>query len=328
MQDVIDVAGAPQEAARGADGSLLLSFFAGGRDDDEGPAAYAWRLYSPQGKRVADHAEHGDMEMGLPGHFRATAGGFLFDPLNGKRWLLDAAGEKHPVTTQKALRETRPGDVAVGRGSSGYAQPKYAFRPSSRSVAPVPELEGDIVDMTVDPERGTTWEVEQDQERAAAPARIATSAGAENLQLSEQYYVNGIAAGGGTFVAYVGSERKGEKPALRLHRDGAGWREVPSTPSMPLKGLDGDSPVEVLSDGRVLVKALGKGQFWVGSPDGSRFTRVATPVGFTSVSAQGKALVGIADSTTSDVVERVKGEGVWVSTDGGGSWSRFRDGKL
>ena len=58
--DVIEAAGAPTGVARADDGSLLLTFDAGNVEDDEGPAASAWRIVGPDGRTVAEHAEHGD----------------------------------------------------------------------------------------------------------------------------------------------------------------------------------------------------------------------------------------------------------------------------
>ncbi|MFI0774776.1 hypothetical protein [Streptomyces sp. NPDC021212] len=43
-QDVIDIAGAPYEALRSDDGATLLRYNATYVEDDEGPAANAWRL--------------------------------------------------------------------------------------------------------------------------------------------------------------------------------------------------------------------------------------------------------------------------------------------
>ncbi|MCL8011455.1 hypothetical protein [Streptomyces sp. AS02] len=71
--DVIDAAGAPTGVVRADDGSLLLTYDAGNVEDDEGPAATAWRIVDPDGRKVAEHAEHADAEAvraaskGVPG---------------------------------------------------------------------------------------------------------------------------------------------------------------------------------------------------------------------------------------------------------------------
>src|ERR1044072_2721362 len=61
-RDVIDVAADPYEALRTDDASMLLRYNATYVEDDEGPAANAWRLYGPDGDGVAEHAEDREVE--------------------------------------------------------------------------------------------------------------------------------------------------------------------------------------------------------------------------------------------------------------------------
>ncbi|GGS55081.1 hypothetical protein [Streptomyces violaceus] len=74
--DVIEAAGAPTGVVRADDGSLLLTYDAGNVEDDEGPAATAWRIVGPDGRTVAEHAEHTDAEA-APAVFKGVRGGFV-----------------------------------------------------------------------------------------------------------------------------------------------------------------------------------------------------------------------------------------------------------
>ncbi|MET7640272.1 hypothetical protein [Streptomyces sp. NPDC005438] len=327
-QEVIDVSGAPDGAVQGEDGSVLLSFHPGAPDDDEGPAVYAWRLYSPESKRVADHAEKSNAETGIPGTFHSCAGGFLFAPsqLGGKYFFLDTSGKKHPVTKRDTPRNTRPGDVLAGEATTDGVGATYAYRPSTRTVAPVPLANNRVNGLTVDSRRGTAWA--HDQGEGSTPHRIVTSAaGGRSHPLPAKYSVIDLAARGGTFVAYTDRGVEFPKdPVLHLTRDGVRWWTVRGTSDMPMKDFPLHAEVDVLSDGRVLVTDAERKRSWLSDTDGDEFTRLRTPVGFVRTSAQGRVLYGVADSFHGSY-KPVRGEGLWRSDDGGRHWTRFRDGR-
>lgn len=71
--DVIEAIGAPADVVRADDGSLLLTYDAGNIEDDEGPAASAWRIVGPDGRTVAEHAEHTDAQTVPAGRPSSTA---------------------------------------------------------------------------------------------------------------------------------------------------------------------------------------------------------------------------------------------------------------
>ncbi|MGR4849196.1 hypothetical protein [Streptomyces sp. LARHCF252] len=77
--DIIEAAGAPTGVVRADDGSLLLTYDAGNVEDDEGPAATAWRIVGPDGRTVAEDAEHTDAEA-APAVFKGVRGGFVRVP--------------------------------------------------------------------------------------------------------------------------------------------------------------------------------------------------------------------------------------------------------
>ncbi|BBC32175.1 hypothetical protein SGFS_034690 [Streptomyces graminofaciens] len=82
--DVIEMAGAPADVVRADDGSLLLTYDLGNVEDDEGPAATAWRIVSRDGRTVAQHAEHTDMEASRVS-FKGAPGGFVRVPDEGAK---------------------------------------------------------------------------------------------------------------------------------------------------------------------------------------------------------------------------------------------------
>jgi hypothetical protein len=79
--------------------------------------------------------------------------------------------------------------------------------------------------------------------------------------------------------------------------------------------------LEPLADGRLLVGEEG-GRYWLAADDtNSSFDELKTPVAFTSFTIDGTTLYGIADATTA-TYDLVKGEGLWISRDGGREWRR------
>ncbi|MGW7657967.1 hypothetical protein ACWGJ7_39795, partial [Streptomyces tendae] len=111
--DVIEAAGAPTGVARADDGSLLLTYEASNVEDDEGPAATAWRIVGPDGHTVAEHAEHADAEAAPPA-FKGVRGGFVrVPPGEGAEgaYALDVRGKRHKAVITETPMRTRPGDV-------------------------------------------------------------------------------------------------------------------------------------------------------------------------------------------------------------------------
>ncbi|MFF2363784.1 hypothetical protein ACFVU0_13845 [Streptomyces sp. NPDC058122] len=113
---------------------------------------------------------------------------------------------------------------------------------------------------------------------------------------------------------------------LLVTTDGGGhWRTI----------LGGGIPFSVLkrgpkwlvmqpyTDGRLLVGEEG-GQYWLADDStNSHFHEVKTPAKFTSLTVDGTTLYGIADAVTA-TYDLVKGEGLWISRDGGSEWRRYQ----
>lgn len=79
--------------------------------------------------------------------------------------------------------------------------------------------------------------------------------------------------------------------------------------------------LEVLDDGRLLLGEEG-GRYWLADDHtNSAFHQLKTPTAFTSLTVHGNTLYGIADATTA-TYSLVKGEGLWISRDGGRAWRR------
>ncbi|WP_367323503.1 hypothetical protein [Streptomyces sp. HUAS ZL42] len=155
--DVIEAAGAPTGVVRADDGSLLLTYDAGNVEDDEGPAATAWRIVGPDGRTVAEHAEHADAEA-VPAAFKAVRGDFVrVPPEEGAEgtYALDVRGKRHKVVITETPLRTRPGDILLTE-----VEPTLVYRPARRIVAPPAAVPDDAVRLAVD-ERGTAWSLVQ-----------------------------------------------------------------------------------------------------------------------------------------------------------------------
>lgn len=113
---------------------------------------------------------------------------------------------------------------------------------------------------------------------------------------------------------------------LLLTTDGGGhWRTVlgDGIPFTALNGAPEALVLEALADGRLLVGEEG-GRYWLaGDRTNSAFHELTTPARFTSLTVVGTTLYGIADATTA-TYDLVKGEGLWISSDGGRQWRRHR----
>jgi hypothetical protein len=314
--DVIEIAGAPTGVARADDGSLLLSYNPSYLEDDEGPAAFAWRLYSPEGKPVAEHAVHSDAES-YPGDFTGVEGGFVFNADSENGYFLDVQGKRHKFKTKSTRRPTERGDAGI-EGELG----PIAYRPSTREVTPIAGVPNPYGDITVD-DRGTAWLVD-------SPSVVWSRDGRDETQrLPEGYNGHRVAANGGTaVVTLIPASDDGftaKATALFVTSDsGATWKTVKDA-APPAIHKDGELlDLEVLADGRILVSAGGR-HSWLGSDSSNRtFRKLNHPAAFTSVRAFGDTLYAIADSKAA-TYDFIEGEGLWTSKNGGRSWSRFDD---
>ncbi|GAA2068384.1 hypothetical protein GCM10009801_16580 [Streptomyces albiaxialis] len=321
--DVIEAAGAPAAVARAGDGSLLLTYEANPVEDDEGPAASAWRLFSPSGRTVADGARHRDAESTGP-RFAGVRDGFVRVPPgegdSAGGWLLDTRGKRHKVTTSAAALGTRPGDVLLSE-----SEPTLLYRPSTRTVAPVARVPRDAHRLAVD-EKGTAWSLDQPlsdgQDRVVRQNAGRTRGSAP---LPSPYTGGAVTARGGT-VAVSLVRGGGVRGLLVTDDDGAHWRTVTGG-GVPWKRLTRGPQsfvLEALSDGRLLVGEEG-GRAWL-ADDGTnrRFHPLKTPSppdSFTTLTARGTTLYGIADTTTATYA-LAEGEGLWTSRDAGRTWKR------
>ncbi|MES5823413.1 hypothetical protein [Streptomyces sp. RG80] len=319
--DVIEAAGAPIGVVRASDGSLLLTYEAGNVEDDEGPAATAWRIIDPQGRTVAEHAEHADAEAPRVA-FKGVRGGFVRVP-SGEgaegAYGLDLHGERHKLVVTDTPLRTRPGDVLLAE-----SEPTLVYRPATRTVAPPAGVPDNAAGLAVD-ERGTVWSL--DQPLSEEPNRVVRQRDGRTLGsvAVPKPYVGGVLTARGDTAAL--SLIRGETlRGLWVTTDsGAHWRTMLAG-GIPWKDLESGSyllNLELLADGRLLVGEEG-GPHWLAADKGNTtFRKLKTPVPFTSFTADGTTLYGIADATTS-TYELVKGEGLWISDDGGREWRRYQ----
>ncbi|WP_445521197.1 hypothetical protein [Streptomyces sp. NEAU-174] len=317
--DVIEAAGAPTDVARADDGSLLLAYEASNVEDDEGPAATAWRIVGPDGRTVAEHAEHANAEDAPPA-FKGVRGGFArVPPGEGAEgaYVLDVSGRRHkPVITETPMR-TRPGDLLLAE-----LEPTLVYRPATRTVAPPAGAPDYAIRFAVD-ERGTAWSL--DQPLTDDPNRVVWQRDGHTLgsRAVPKPYAGGVlAARGGTAAL---SLTRGERVrGLLLTTDrGEHWRTVLTggIPWRELKRGPESLVLESLADGRLLVGEEG-GRYWLAADRANNaFHEVKTPAAFTSLTVDGTTLYGIADATTA-TYGLVKGEGLWISRDGGREWHR------
>ncbi|GGX82406.1 hypothetical protein GCM10010515_57390 [Streptomyces fructofermentans] len=319
--DVIEAAGAPSGVSRADDGSLLLTYYIGNVEDDEGPAAAAWRIVDPDGRTVSEHAEHADAEAG-PAAYKGIGGGFLQVPSEaGARegTALDIHGKRLKVVVTEAALRTRPGDTLLVA-----PEPILIYRPATRTVAPPVGAWENAIRLAVD-ERGTVWSLEQPV--AEEPFSVVRQRGGRTLGrtvVPKPYRGGTLAAGGGTAALSltVGHSTRG----LLVTTDGGGhWKTVlgGGIPFSALKRGPEWLVIQVFTDGRLLVGEEG-GRYWVADDrTNSRFHELRTPARFTSLTVDGTTLYGIADATT-PAYDLVKGEGLWISRDAGREWRRHQ----
>lgn len=318
--DVIEAAGAPTGVARADDGSLLLTFDAGNVEDDEGPAASAWRIVGPDGRTVAEHAEHGDAEA-VRAEFRGVPGGFVRVPAGESAdgaYALDVRGGRHTADITGTPLRTRPGDILLAE-----PEPTLIYRPATRTVAPPAGVPDDAVRLAVD-ERGTVWSL--DQSLTEAPDRVVRQRDGRSLgstAVPRPYAGGALTARGGN--AALSLLQDDAVRGLLVTTDAGGhWRTVlgGGVPWRELKRGPEFLVLELLADGRLLVGEEG-GRYWLADDRGnSAFHELRTPATFTSFAVAGTTLYGIADATTA-TYDLVKGEGLWISRDGGGAWRRY-----
>ncbi|MBU3865042.1 hypothetical protein KN815_13450 [Streptomyces sp. 4503] len=317
--DVIEAAGAPTDVARANEGSLLLTYLASNVEDDEGPAATAWRIVGPDGHTVAEHAEHADTEDAPPA-FKGVRGGFVrVPPGEGAEgaYALDVRGKRHKAVITGTPSPTRPGDVLLAE-----LEPTLIYRPATRTVAPPAGAPDYAIRFAVD-ERGTVWSL--DQPLTEAPNRVVWQRDGHTLgsRAVPKPYAGGIlAARGGTAAP---SLIRGERVrGLLLTTDGGEhWRTVLAggIPWRELKRGPESLVLESLADGRLLVGEEG-GRYWLADDRAnSAFHELKTPAAFTSLTVDGTTLYGIADARTA-TYDLVKDEGLWISRDGGREWHR------
>jgi len=319
--DVIEAAGAPTGVVRAGDGSLLLTYDLGNVEDDEGPAATAWRIVGPDGRTVAEHAEHADAEA-VPATFKGVHGGFVRVPPEGV-FALDVRGERHKVAVTETPLRVRPGDVLLSA-----PEPTLVYRAATRTVAPPAGVPDDAVQVAVD-ERGTVWSLEQ--RLTDGPDRVVRQRDGRTLgstAVPKPYAGDALAARGGT-AALALTRDEGVRGLLVTTDRGEHWRTVLAG-GVPWKSLKLGPELfvlEVLADGRLLVGEEGGeegGSYWLADDSAnSAFHRLRTPVAFTSLTVDGTTLYGIADATTA-TYDLVKGEGLWVSGDSGQKWRRYQ----
>ncbi|MGW5690600.1 hypothetical protein ACWEWX_06415 [Streptomyces asiaticus] len=318
--DVIEAAGAPTDVARADDGSLLLAYEASNVEDDEGPAATAWRIVGPDGHTVAEHAEHADAEDAPPA-FKGVRGGFArVPPGEGAEgaYVLDVRGKRHKTVITETPMRTRPGDLLIAE-----LEPTLFYRPATRTVAPPAGAPDYAIRFAVD-ERGTAWSL--DQPLTDDPNRVVWQRDGHTLgsRAVPKPYAGGVlAARSGTAAL---SLTRGERVSgLLLTTDrGEHWRTVLTggIPWRELKRGPESLVLESLADGRLLVGEEG-GRYWLADDRANNaFHEVKTPAAFTSLTVDGTTLYGIADATTA-AYGLVKGEGLWISRDGGREWHRY-----
>jgi hypothetical protein len=318
--DVIEAAGAPTGVVRADDGSLLLTYEAGNVEDDEGPAATAWRIVGPGGRTVAEHAEHADAEA-APAAFKGVRGGFVrVPPGEGAEgaYALDVRGKRHKVIITETPLRTRPGDILLAE-----LEPTLIYRPAARTVASPAGVPDDAIRLAVD-ERGTAWSL--DQPLTEDPNRVVWQRDGRTLGSTAvpKPYAGGILAARGGTVALSLTRGEGVRGLLVTTDGGGYWQTVlgGGIPWSDLKRGPESLVLEVLADGRLLVGEEG-GRYWLADDrTHSAFHELKTPVKFTSFTVDGTTLYGIADATTA-TYDLVKGEGLWISRDGGREWRHY-----
>ncbi|WP_234441633.1 exo-alpha-sialidase [Streptomyces sp. WM6386] len=319
--DVIEAAGAPTGVVRADDGSLLLSYDLRNVEDDEGPAAFAWRIVGPDGRTVAEHAEHGNAEATRT-TFKGVAGGFVRVP-SGEgadgAYLLDVRGKRHKVVITDTPMRTRPGDILLSE-----PEPTLVYRTATRTVAPPAGVADDAILVAVD-ERGTVWSLAQfltDEPNRVVRQRDGRTLGSRAVPYSDS---GGILVAGGATAALSLTQSEDVRGLLVTTDDGEHWQTVRDggIPWKTLKGGPVSLGLELLTDGRLLVGEEG-GRYWLADDRTNRaFHELRTPAPFTSFAVDGTTLYGIADSTTA-TYGLVKGEGLWISHDGGREWRQYK----
>ncbi|WP_157873436.1 hypothetical protein [Streptomyces neyagawaensis] len=105
----------------------------------------------------------------------------------------------------------------------------------------------------------------------------------------------------------------GGKHWRKIVGGGIPWKELATDPEW----LD----LEILADGQVLVGEEG-GRHWLATDrTNTTFRQLRTPAKFRSFAVDGTTLHGIVDAATPSY-DMVKGEGLWISGDGGRTWRR------
>ncbi|MFI5554632.1 hypothetical protein [Streptomyces sp. NPDC051738] len=318
--DVIEAAGAPTGVARADDGSLLLTYEAGNVEDDEGPAAMAWRIVGPDGRTVAEYAEHTDAEAARAA-FKGVRGGFVRVPPGegaGGTYALDPHGKRHRVVTAETPVRTRPGDTLLAE-----LEPTLVYRPATRAVAPPAGVPDSAIRLAVD-ERGTVWSL--DQPLTEDPDRVVWQRDGRTLGSTTvpKPYTGGILAARGGTAALSLVRGEGVRGVLVTTDGGGQWQTVlgGGLPWRDLKRGPEWLVMDLLADGRLLVGEEG-GRYWLADDrTNSAFRELKTPAKFTSFTVDGTTLYGIADATTA-TYDLVAGEGLWISRDGGREWRRF-----
>ncbi|MCX4912002.1 hypothetical protein [Streptomyces sp. NBC_00687] len=318
--DVIRAAGAPSGVTRADDGSLLLTYYISNVEDDEGPAASAWRIVDPDGRTVTEHAEHADAEEGQAA-FKAIHGGFIRVPSGGaeETYALDVHGKRRKIVVTEAALRTRPGDILLDA-----PEPILIYRPASRTVAPPAGVWENAIRIAVD-ERGTVWRLEQPV--AEEPFSVVWQRGGRTLGrtiVPKPYRGGALAAQGGTAVLSL-TKGHSTRGLLVTTDGGAHWRTILGG-GIPFSALQRGPEwlvMQLFADGRLLVGEEG-GRYWLADDHtNSHFHEVKTPAKLTSLTVNGTTLYGIADATTA-TYGLVKGEGLWISRDGGSEWRRYQ----
>ncbi|PKW05262.1 hypothetical protein SAMN05428944_7732 [Streptomyces sp. 1222.5] len=320
--DVVEAAGAPSGVARADNGSLLLTYDAGNVEDDEGPAAFAWRIVDPDGRTVAEHAEHTDAEAARVA-FEGVRGGFIRVPPGegaGGAYALDVDGKRHKVVITETALRTRPGDILLAA-----PEPTLVYRPATRTLASPAGIPANGIRFAVD-ERGTVWSL--DQPLTEEPHRVVRQRGGRTLGsiAVPKPYTGGVLAARGGTAALSLIQGDGVRGLLMTTDGGGHWRTVlgGGIPFESLKRGPEALVLEALADGRLLVGEEG-GRYWLaGDRTNTVFRELRTPVRFTSLTVDGTTLYGIADATTA-TYDLVNGEGLWISRDGGRQWRRYRE---